>query len=69
MSGEKRSVHARFTPEEWTEIGYEAVRQRLSMGQTVVAIVTGELPPIRKGESKAEPTTQPPTSGGEVKRG
>ncbi|MER6374867.1 hypothetical protein ABT255_42395 [Streptomyces mirabilis] len=68
MSEEKRSVHARFTPEEWTELGYEAVRQRLSRGQTVVAIVTGELPPIRKGESTAVPTT-PSTSGGEVKHG
>lgn len=69
MSEELRSVHARFTAEQWTEIGYEAVRQRLSMGQTVVAIVTGELPPIRKSESKAVPTTEPSATGGEVKRG
>jgi hypothetical protein len=55
VSENVRSVHARFTDEQWTEIGYEAVRRRLSRGRTVAELALAALASSRDDATPAVP--------------
>jgi hypothetical protein len=48
MSEKLRSIHARFSEEQWTELGIEAVRWRLPRGRTVARLALIGLAEVRR---------------------